>query len=58
MHIPSVHTTSLQIIIMSTARSMMNFVAQAVDDYNSTANTDTLSNLRGEILDLLLIFAL
>jgi hypothetical protein len=37
---------------------MMNFVAQAVDDYNSTANTDTLSNLRGEILDLLLIFAL
>lgn len=43
--------------MMSTARGIMNFVAQAADDYDITANTDTLSNLTGEVLHLLIIFA-
>jgi hypothetical protein len=51
-HLMNVHTNILQIIMMSTARSIMNFVAQAADDYDITANTDTLSNLTGEVLHL------
>jgi hypothetical protein len=56
-HLMNVHTNILQIIMMSTARSIMNFVAQTADDYDITANTDTLSNLTGEVLHLLIIFA-
>ena len=43
--------------MMSTARGIMNFVAQAADDYDITAKTDTLSNLTGQVIHLSIIFA-
>ncbi|WJX50699.1 DNA helicase [Trifolium repens] len=46
-----------KIIMMSTARGIMNFVAQAADDYDITAKTDTLSNLTGQVIHLSIIFA-
>jgi hypothetical protein len=46
-HQSSVHTTTLQIVIMDTARGIMNFVDQAVQEYNNSDNRNTLTNLGG-----------
>jgi hypothetical protein len=51
-HQPSVHTTTLQISIMDTARGIMNLVDQAVQDYNNPENRNTLTNLGGTSFDL------
>jgi hypothetical protein len=51
-HQPSVHTTTLQISIMDTARGIMNFVDQAVQEYNNADNRNTLSNLGGTSFSL------
>jgi hypothetical protein len=51
-HQSSVHTTTLQIVIMDTARGIMNFVDQAVQDYNNAENRNTLTNLRGTSFNL------